>query len=220
MDFRAPIRMLSLSILAASCLGCAGLKSRYALDNEVYAEKYAVGAEKSDVLGKLKQASDARWVKDQQGTFLGGGVLVSPDSGNVLGSLSLGKEWYKEPWFSHRLSLDGILNTSTSDHLLVGLDLGARVQVPSRLAPFVGTGGTVGFSAFDLIDTFQEDDGFENNGFEDDTDWDAFAAVYPEVGVHFWTNGRYRFTVFGRYLISTSGRRNDGWLIGGQLLRF
>jgi len=189
MDFRAPIRMLSLSILAASCLGCAGLKSRYALDNEVYAEKYAVGAEKSDVLGKLKQASDARWVKDQQGTFLGGGVLVSPD-------------------------------TSTSDHLLVGLDLGARVQVPSRLAPFVGTGGTVGFSAFDLIDTFQEDDGFENNAFEDDTDWDAFAAVYPEVGVHFWTNGRYRFTVFGRYLISTSGRRNDGWLIGGQLLRF
>ena len=99
MDRYAYIRMLLMSILAASSLGCAGLKSRYAMDNEVYAQKYSQGAEKSDVLGKLKQASDARWVEGQHGTFVGGGALNSPDSGSWLGSFSVGYEEYGEPWF-------------------------------------------------------------------------------------------------------------------------
>ena len=211
-----------MSILAASSLGCAGLKSRYAMDNEIYAQKYAEGAEKSDVLGKLKQANDARWVEDQHGSFVGGGALNAPNSGGWLGSFSVGHESYGEPWFSQRASLDGIVSTSGDDGLYIGADVGVRAQVPSRVAPFVGVGGLAGVSAFDFIESaFQDED--ETSGFiseEDDVDWDFLAGIYPEVGVHIWTNGRYRFSIYGRYLISTSGRRHDGWLIGGQLLRF
>ena len=211
-----------MSIVAASSLGCAGLKSRYAMDNQIYAQKYAEGAEKSDVLGKLKQANDARWVEGQHGTFVGGGALNAPDSGSWLGSFSVGYEEYGEPWFSRRVGLDGIVSTSGDGGLFVGADVGVRAQVPSRFAPFVGVGGLAGLSAFDLIEATFEDDEFEefNEFEEDDSDWNALAGIYPEVGVHLWTNGRYRFSVYGRYLISTSGRRHDGWLIGGQLLRF
>jgi hypothetical protein len=51
---------MSFSVLS---VGCNALKSRYAMSDPVYAEKYAEGAKRDDVLGKLKQAIDARHVE-------------------------------------------------------------------------------------------------------------------------------------------------------------
>ena len=49
------------------------LKSRYAMDDKVYAKKYRKGVSKVDLLGKLKQASDARHTQYLTGYTLGGG---------------------------------------------------------------------------------------------------------------------------------------------------
>lgn len=45
-------------------------------------------------------------------------------------------------------------------------------------------------------------------------------SIYPEVGSHFWINGRWRLTTYGRHLITTEGRRHDDWLWGLQLTCF
>lgn len=210
---QANLRLLLLLTLSASSVGCASLKSRYAMDNEVYAEKYAEGVPKSDVVGKLKQANDARWVEGHTGGYLGGGVMVAPDTGSWMGAISKGREEYPYSWVSNRIAFEGIASTSQPEFLYGGIDLGIRAQTPSRIAPFVGAGGSVGFSAIDILASALEVE-------DDDDDWSVMAAAYPEVGVHFWVNGRYRLTFFGRYMITTSGRDHDGWLIGGQLATF
>lgn len=56
-----------------SC-GCNGFKSRYAMSDPVYAKKYAEGAERGDLLGKAKQAVDARHVAGLGGWFVSGGT--------------------------------------------------------------------------------------------------------------------------------------------------
>lgn len=107
----------------------------------------------------------------------------------------------------------------------VGLDVGLRFQAPTRIAPFAGIGMFHGYSRtvqnamFDGIDN-------DNNGLIDElnekqTGVDGWlSAVYPEVGAHFWLNGRRRVTVFGRYLVTTEGRAHDDWLVGGQVTVF
>lgn len=202
-------------VLAPACFlvfvsGCAGLKSRYAMDNDTYAEKYAEGAERTDVLGKLKQASDARWVEGQDGAYFSGGVLSAPETDEWLGTLSAGREVYPFHWLSTRVGLQGM--ASSRDLLFAGVELGIRAQIPSRLAPFAGVGVSGGYSAADLF--------VESLSDEEDTEKRGFAAVYPELGAHFWLNGHLRFTTFARYMITSQGNEHFGWLIGGQLAGF
>ena len=68
------MRVLLICLTLVACGGCSMLKSRYAMDDPVYAEKYAIGAEKFDLLGKVKQAIDARHAKGLGGTCLSGGA--------------------------------------------------------------------------------------------------------------------------------------------------
>lgn len=69
------MRFILLILLPLLGVGSNTLKSRYAKSDPVYAEKYADGAAKTDLLGKSKQAIDARHVEGLGGWFAGGEVL-------------------------------------------------------------------------------------------------------------------------------------------------
>lgn len=187
----------------------------------VYQTKYADGAEKTEPLKKIKQASDARFLKGVNGGYFGGGATYRPRGGGG-GTLEIGSEDYTTSYLTHRIAL---MATGGWDQWSVGLDGGLRLQTPTRLAPFVGVGGFAGpnWVYEDVSDDGRDndDDGSIDERGEDDWDVDAvFVAAYPEVGIHFWWTPELRLTGYGRYWITSDGRASDDWLIGGNLAVF
>lgn len=219
---RFPLLLVSL-IFVLPLGGCAGLrpqdflKSRWAMDDPVYAEKYCEGAEQGDLVGKLKQASDARFQEGKQGLYASAGAQKRGE-GSGMGGAELGFESYSFPWSTTRTSLS-LFSAGAGDDTFFGLDLGTRLQVPARLAPFVGAGVYVGFAEEEVL---ADHDRIDNNedGFIDeygetrDRMSGAFASIYPELGTHFWINSSWRLTANSRYLVTTEGRDADGWLVG------
>ncbi len=213
--------LLLLSIVALG--GCSSLlRSRYAMDDPVYAEKYADGAARRDVLGKAKQALDARHTEGLGGFYLSGGTQVRPDSGNAMFGGDLGGEAYVANWLTTRAALSVYYG---DDEGFAGGDIGARLQTPTRIAPFVGIGTFQGFSRGIRL---ADEDGLDN---DDDGRWDEkgetdgyldgfLSVVYPEVGVHMWLDGNWRITTYGRYLVTSRGRDDDDWLLGLQVTAF
>lgn len=206
--------------------GCAlptGLtKSRWAMDDLEYAEKYCDGAEKSDIPGKIKQASDARFMRGAGGYFVSGGVMSRPDTERALGGVDVGVEGYMTSYLTARGSLMFMTN---SDDWFTGADVGLRLQTPTRLAPFAGAGLFAGYADEvvpaddDRIDN--DDDGFIDERGEDRKRFSDFlVSVYPEVGGHFWWTPSIRLTGFGRYMVTSEGRANDDWLVGGGVAIF
>ncbi len=203
--------------------GCSHfLKSRYAMDDPVYAAKYAEGAEKTEPLKKLKQAVDARHTEGLEGGYFGGGSQWRNTSQNMLASAEIGGEVYPVSWYSQRAALSGYVGHGD---WFAGADVGARLQLPTRLTPFVGIGTMHGFSTTYVL---ADDDGIDNDDDEiidergeEDLSFDGWlSAVYPEVGVHFWATGQSRVSLFGRYLVTSEGRDYDDWLAGLQFSIF
>ncbi len=215
------MRCVLLIAILHSC-GCSLLKSRYAMDDPVYASKYAKGAERGDLLGKAKQALDARHTAGLGGISASGGAQLRHRSGSSMFGGELGAEGYATSWLTGARAISGYYG---DDEGFLGLEVGARLQTPTRLAPFVGVGAFQGFSrGVELVD---------NDGLDNDDDWfidergeetstiDHFStAVYPEVGAHLWIDGNWRLTTYGRYLVTSQGRDSDDWLIGLQVTRF
>lgn len=202
--------------------GCTSLKSRYAMEDPVYAEKYEDGAERGDLLGKAKQALDARHTEGLTGPYFGGGAQVRFNPGHSLGGLDLGVEGYPTSWLTWRGGLSGYVGP---DDLYGGLDTGVRIQPPTRIAPFAGVGMFHGISRAyedadaDFVDN--DDDGFIDEPGEEERTIDGWLSViYPEVGAHWWINGNWRVTAYSRYLVTTEGRDNDDWLLGVQFAGF
>lgn len=192
------------------------------MEDPEYAEKYSDGAEKSDIPGKIKQASDARFLEGAGGYFVSGGVMSRPDAKKELGGVDIGVEGYATSFLTTRGSLMFMTN---GDDWFTGADLGMRVQTPTRLAPFAGAGLFAGYAKEvvpaddDWIDN--DDDGFTDERGEDRERFSDFLiSVYPEVGAHFWWTPNLRLTTFGRYLVTSEGRDDDDWLIGGGLAIF
>ena len=216
-------RYLHLSICCfLVAIGCNGLKSRYAMSDPVYAKKYADGAERGDLLGKAKQALDARHVDGLSGWFLSGGTQYRARTDSTLGGADIGFEYYPTSWFSQRASLGTYWG---GEEGYIGGDVGLRAQLPARVTPFVGLGTTVAASrAVELADfdgRDNDDDDFIDERGETTSSIDkVLVGAYPEVGIHAWLNGNWRVSGYGRYLVTSLGRDNDDWLIGGQLTFF
>ncbi|MEM8734669.1 MAG: hypothetical protein AAGG44_10630 [Planctomycetota bacterium] len=220
--FGLQVKRCSISVaILLFANGCANFgKSRYAMDDPVYAAKYEDGAEKTDVAGKVKQAIDARYVEGLEGGYYGGGSQWRGD--DVLGGGEIGYETYPVSWVSSRVGLGAFIGHGD---WYAGVDSGVRLQLPTRLAPFVGVGTFNGLSTTyvsaddDGIDN-DDDDRIDERG-EEKLDFDGWlSSVYPEVGAHFWATGQTRITAFGRYLVTTEGREHDDWLIGFQVSAF
>ncbi|MCM2373228.1 hypothetical protein [Aporhodopirellula aestuarii] len=194
-------------------------KSRWAMDDPDYAQKYADGAEKTDVPGKIKQAADARFLKDSSGLYFSGGLSAFGKSANPLGSLELGYTGY---WTSYLTNRTGFVAAANLDDYYFGGEFGMRFQTPTRLAPFAGFGLFAGVSRTsesaddDNIDN--DDDGFIDEWGEEEESFDgALIAVYPETGIHFWWTPRIRLSGFGRYMVTTEGRDADAWYYGASI---
>ncbi|WP_404310599.1 hypothetical protein [Neorhodopirellula lusitana] len=191
-------------------------KSRWAMEDPDYALKYTDGAEKTDIPGKIKQAADARFLKESSGLYFSGGLTAIGESSNPLGSLELGYTGYWKSFFTNRVGLIAAIN---EDDYFMGGEVGMRFQTPTRLAPFVGLGLFAGVSsvteeaADDHIDN-DEDGSVDEFGEEEESFDGALMAVYPETGLHFWWTPRVRLSGFGRYLVTTEGRDADSWYYG------
>jgi hypothetical protein len=191
------------------------------MDDPVYAEKYADGAEKTDVVGKVKQASDARFVEGTSGLYASAGSSAWGDGTGMVGG-EVGVDVYGTSYWTGRTALVGFANEEDG---YLGLDLGTRLQLPSRLAPFVGVGMFAGYAEKTVVrdrdgEDNDEDGIIDERGEEDERISGAIGAIYPETGVHFWWTPRLRLTGFGRYLITTDGRASDDWLLGGGVALF
>lgn len=156
------------------------------------------------------------------GMFVSSGIAYRPDTDHGLFNIDIGSETYVTSYMTGRVSLMGLVN---SDDWFTGADTGVRLQTPTRLAPFVGIGANTGFAS----ETVVADDDWENNdddGFIDEygeEDWrisGAYISVYPEVGTHFWWTPDLRLSTYGRYMVSSEGRRADDWLIGASVAIF
>lgn len=214
--------LLLVSLFVVSSSGCATLKSRWAMNDPVYADKYASGADKSDLLGKAKQAVDARHAEGLGGIYLSGGGQYQAEADEPFVGAELGVESYATSWLTGRAALATYIGDEEG---YLGLDVGMRFQTPTRVAPFVGIGVFQGLSRqveladWDGLDN--DDDGLTDERGEKKSgidDW--LGAVYPEVGAHFWLNNNWRLTTYGRYFVTSEGRAHDDWLVGGQLTMF
>ncbi|MEO1524951.1 MAG: hypothetical protein AAFX06_05915 [Planctomycetota bacterium] len=213
---RIGLSFLALMLASGCALPTGLLRSRWAMEDFEYAEKYADGAERGDLLGKLKQAADARFQENASGMFISAGYAKRKEVEDGLFAVDIGGESYMTSYLTGRASLLGMVN---DEDWYTGVDTGIRLQSPSRLAPFVGIGFQGGAASETVI---ADDDGIDN---DDDGSIDerrekdrrlsgALAAFYPEVGTHFWWTPQLRLSGYGRYLMTTEGREHDDWLVG------
>lgn len=192
------------------------LKSRWAMSDPQYAQKYAKGASKTNLPKKIKQAADARFVDNFAGWYFSTGLSSIGDTPAPLGSIEVGYTGYQTSYLTNRVGFIAAIN---NEDFYVGGETGIRLQTPTRLAPFVGVGLFAGASStrspaeHDNVDN--DDDGAIDEDGETEFDFDgALAAVYPEAGLHFWWSPRVRLSGFGRYLVTTEGRRADSTYFG------
>ena len=195
--------------------GCAG--PRWALDDPSYARKYGEPSEDESLVETAKASIDARFLKDHGGLTLGGMMRTNPDG---FGG-EIGLSYYPKSWLSYELSYAALGGDFAGD-VFTGVNLGVRVQTPSRLAPFAGVGFFAGYSKETKHATSNgiddDDDGFiDERGEEREEINGALAAFYPEVGVHFWLSSKVCLTGNARYYVTTQGRDHDNWLFGISL---
>ncbi|HMP07358.1 MAG TPA: hypothetical protein PJ982_13485, partial [Lacipirellulaceae bacterium] len=209
--FRAkpmPLRMVLLCA-ALAATGCSG--SRWARDDLDYARKYPQHSD--DMLQTTKQAVDARHVHGKHGFYAGFAGREEPRGAGAEAGVFM----YPRSWMETRVG--GAILAHDGDKPLSGGALaGVRVQPPTRLAPFVGLGGYVGWSGFRDASM----DGLDNDGDGLVDEWGEYdlefvVAVVPEAGVHYWINSRLRLTASADYRLASDGRDADALYYGVSL---
>ena len=194
--------LLLLATTSASFCGCAS--SKWAMDDPDYAKKYGKPYSEDEIekVGRMaKQLVDARHAEGKGGLYVqGAGQSSPPAAGGEIGAFGYGPSW-----LSGRIGL-ALLGGTDANDLFTGLNMGVRVQSPSRVSPFGGLGVFAGYSEEEVYD--------ENCGCRDETVDNTFFAIYPEIGVHFWLTGKTRLTASGSHFINSEGRDHDFWFFG------
>ena len=186
------------------------------MDDPDYAAKYSKPYGRDKPLRMVKQAIDARHLNGKVGTTVGVGGAGDPAS--ISGEI--GGFAYTSECTELNAGLTAVAGTGALS-AFVGPEVRYRLVAPARLSPFVGVGAFAGVNWFDEpaendgIDN--DDDLFVDEPGEEKENYEAFLAVYPEIGVHFWANGRWRLTGSGRYYVNTEGRDSDFWHFGLSL---
>lgn len=197
---------VALLVVAAGCSG-----SRWAKEDIDYSQKYPRHTD--DVAKVAKQAIDARHVIGKRGAYAGFAGSDEPAGYGAEAGLFV----YPRSWLETRIG--GALLAHEGEHVLSGGGtVGARVQTPSRLAPFAGVNGYLGYAGSRSADK----DGADNDG---DGDVDEFGedetnfvgAIAPELGVHYWLTSRVRLTGSADYRLTSDGRGNDSLFYGLSL---
>ena len=196
----------------ALAAGCSG--SRWARDDPDYAAKYP---HHTDNVAKMtKQAVDARHVKGKGGPYAGLSGAGDP--------FAMGGEagWFHYPtsYLEWHGGLAGLLYEGEAS-ATGGVTAGARLQSPSRLAPFVGMGTYAGASPkmFEDGPNFMDDDGDGQIDEPDELGKDGVLAIYPEAGVHFWLTPEWRLTGSASYWTALTEKADGFWMWNISLAR-
>jgi len=110
-----------------------------------------------------------------------------------------------------------VLGSESVNDVFLGADAGVRMELGTRVSPFVGLGGYYGYHSDQVPaenDNLDNDgDGLVDEGGEKDAQIDrSMATIYPEAGLHIWIDKTNRLTLSGKYHITTEGRETDFWL--------
>ena len=199
---------LLLVVLTIAAAGCHG--SRWARSDPKYAQKY--DRHTGNLLKMTKQAIDARHVEGRGGVYTSAVVSDNP----VVGGAQVGAFAYP-PGMKGAVETRGGLGVLVAEGetpVSIGIDLGARLQSPSRLAPFAGVGLYGGYlpSPGDFIDVLGDEP-----VLDDDTKF--IGAIYPEVGVHYWVTPRWRLTASASHYFTTIDPQPDFTVFGLSLAR-
>ncbi len=196
------VRGFWLILIVLLTAGCG--TSRWAMDDPDYEAKYSAPYGDDKIPRMAKQAVDARHVGGKSGIYVQAAGQTEPfNLGGEIGGFH-----YLSPCIEGRVGLQGLASTNARG-FFGGLNTGVRLQSPTRLAPFAGVGGFAG------VTDFWEDT--ENCCPHCRSDTRGIAGVYPELGLHYWLNGRSRLSLSGNYLVTTEGRRDDFWYYGVTL---
>jgi len=198
-------------LLFTAAIGCSG--SRWARDDPDYAAKYSEHT--NSVSRTIKQAIDARHLRRKGGIY---GAVAGRDQPGAAGG-EAGVFYYPSPYIEGRIGLAGLIYDGDAP-VSGGLLAGARLQAPTRLAPFVGIGAYAGATP----DFALSEDGLDNdlNGFvDDDEEIETLfvGALVPEAGCHFWLNPAWRVTGSASYYVTTSGPEDNFLMISVSLAR-
>ncbi len=198
-------------MLVAALLGCTG--SRWARDDPDYAAKYPRHTE--NIPRIIKQSMDARHLRRKGGGYV---ALAGRDEPAAMGG-EIGGFYYPSPFVEGRLGLAGLIYEA-DEPVSGGLLAGARLQIPTRLAPFVGIGAYAGLTpeiglSEDGIDN--DFDGFVDNSGEVENEF--VGALIPEAGCHFWLTPGWRVTGSASYHVTTSGPEDNFLMLNISLAR-
>lgn len=203
--------LIALALLAMAA-GCSG--SRWAKDDPDYAAKYP---RHTDNVAKMaKQAVDARHVKGKSGPYAGLSGAGDP--------FAMGGEagWFHYPtsYLEWHAGLAGLLYEGETP-ATGGVTAGARLQSPSRLAPFVGLGAYGGFTPKMFLNgpNYIDDDGDGEIDESDELGNDGVIAIYPEAGVHFWLTPEWRLTGSTSYWVAVDEDLDGFWMWNLSLAR-
>ncbi|QDU54098.1 hypothetical protein [Aeoliella mucimassa] len=210
-------------VVVVATTGCHG--SRWAKRDADYRQKYPEHSD--DTLQTIKQAVDARHVKHKGGKY----VALAGRDDPFAGGIDVGGFVYPEPWLELRGGLSGLVHESGKRPYSAGLLTSARVQPPSRFAPFAGVGGYLGWAGCDFRDIgdhtyFPEEETYFPEVEEEETSLggeligaaivgtatakhEFVVAAFPEVGAHFWIDHRRRVTVSASYWFSNQDYNED-----------
>jgi len=197
----------SFWLISVVCLAAGCSTSRWAMDDLDYRAKYSRPYGDDKIPRMAKQAIDARHVAGKGGFY---GQVSGQSSPFNLGG-EIGREEYLTSCFSARAGLMGLLSTNAEGCAFLGGNVGARIQTPTRLAPFAGVGAFAGVAEW-WATTYTIVDDVEITVESEETH--GLAGLYPEVGAHFWLNGKTRVSLSGSYLVTTEGRDEDFWFYG------
>lgn len=187
--------------------------SRWARDDPDYAAKYPKHTE--SVTRAIKQAIDARHLRKKGGVYAS---VAGRDEPTALGG-EAGGFYYPSPYVEGRLGLSGLIYEG-AEPVSGGLLAGARLQSPTRVAPFVGIGAYAGLTPNAALTS----DGIDNNfdglvDNDEETENEFVGALIPEAGCHFWLTPAWRVTGSASYFVTTSSTDNHFLMINVGLAR-
>ena len=196
---------------------------QWAMDNEDYARQYRdpdTHPHRSNTIRKLSRMSqqmvDARFQKGQGGLYAGAGGATR-HRGALAGEIG----FFALPtsWSTARIGAVGLVAEGLPTYM-TGAVAGARFHAPTRLSPYVGLSGMVGYSELSTTaksSYFDSNGSFIQSGQKIIESSAALAAVIPEAGVSYWLIPQARLNLGASYYVTTSGRSQDFLLMGLSL---
>jgi len=189
------------------------------MDDEEYAQRYSAPYSHNTLRKWTRmgeQMADARFEEGKGGFYVSAGAATKHRValGGEVGVFGLPTSWSTVRIGAIGLAAEGLPSA------LVGGVVGGRIHAPTRLSPFVGLSGMVGYAQTTTSAQAGDTDSDGNPVAPGTTiqgpDF-VLSAVIPEVGLSYWINSRFRMNLGASYYVTSQGGNQDFLLLGLSL---